>query len=111
MFLLKTGDEPGKKTGTLQFTASNGNRTGQLFPIMAEILLCLLCQSQDFFRAAPQKHSIFCQNNMVSASLKQRNTQLLLQLYQLPGKSGLRQVEQISRFCDIFFPRYRQEVF
>jgi len=81
MFLLKTGDEPGKKTGTLQFTASNGNRTGQLCPIMAEILLCLLCQSQDFFRAAPQKHSIFCQNNMVSASLKQRNSQLLLQLY------------------------------
>ena len=47
---------------------------------------------------------------MVTAAAKELYPQLLLQLHQLPGKSGLGQMEQSGGLGDVFLPGYCQKI-
>ena len=67
-------------------------------------------QVQDFLRPLSQQHAVLSQRDLPVAPDHQLLAQFLLQLPELPGEGGLRQVQGLGRRRDVLFPCHREKV-
>lgn len=92
-----------------QVAASDGDPACDLLR-RSELPGRLLRQLYDLLSPAAQQHPGLRQNDVVLAATEQLDSQLLLQLHQLAGQGGLRQMEQRRRPGDVLLPGHSQKI-
>ena len=104
------GHAVGEDAGGEELSAADGDGALQVGFLAQEVPFRPVGQSQDLLSPPLEHHAVLGEDDVVVAPLEQLHPQLLLQLRDLPGQGWLGHVQLLGRLCEVFLPRYGQEV-